>query len=220
MKKRKLFTIIVVILVISMMGLSAQCGFGGESPTLELEIYDGPDYSESDGMCYYRVEAISTGTPAPQVEFAQDDNVEAIGTGRVEVGVEVGDTYTLTATATNSAGTATVSIVLDGNCGDETEVTETDEDADGNKEKVGAPGREKPPKKRRATGQQKTDYDPLRRLVLNGRLHIGRIKAAKARIQDLALEVAGKDGVFNLDPLHLNLYKHYLPMLLSNNYLS
>ena len=130
MKKRKLLIAIVALMVIAMLGLSAQCGFGGEVPTLELEIYDGPDYSESDGMCYYRIEAISKGTPAPAIEFADDDNVEVIGTGRVEVAVEEGDSYTLTATATNSAGTATVSIVLDGDCGGDTEATEADADAD------------------------------------------------------------------------------------------
>ena len=116
MQKRKFFIILAITMIIPLIGLSAQCGFGGEAPTLKLEIYDGPDYSESDDICYYRVEATATGMPEPEVEFSTDDNVDPLGSGRVEVGVEAGDSYTLTATATNSAGTATVSIILAGEC--------------------------------------------------------------------------------------------------------
>ncbi|MEA2016709.1 MAG: hypothetical protein U9O59_08455 [Actinomycetota bacterium] len=70
-------------------------------------------------MCYYRVESIVDGEPDPDVEFSEDDNVEVLGSGRAEVGVEVGDSYTLIATATNPGGTATASIVLSGECGEE-----------------------------------------------------------------------------------------------------
>ena len=128
MQKRKLLITIVAILTISLIGLAATCLAPSEAPTLELEIYDGPDYSESDNMCYYRVEAKATGMPESEIEFDEDDNVTLLGSGRVEVGVEVGDTYTLTATATNSAGTATVSIVLEGECG--VESADADDDAD------------------------------------------------------------------------------------------
>jgi len=141
MQKRKLFITLAAILTISLIGLSATCLAPGEDPTLELEIYDGPDYSESDNMCYYRVEAIATGMPAPEIEFDEGDNVSSLGSGRVEVGVEIGDTYTLTATAKNSAGTATFSIILEGGCGEEevvdddaadtdTDTADTDTDAD------------------------------------------------------------------------------------------
>jgi hypothetical protein len=118
MQKRKFFIILAIIIIIPLIGLSAQCGgpseVPGEAPTLKLEIYDGPDYSESDNMCYYRVEATVTGMP--EIEFAADDNVNPLGPGRVEVGVDIGDSYTLTATAKNSAGTATGSITLLGEC--------------------------------------------------------------------------------------------------------
>ena len=141
MQKRKLFITLAAILTISLIGLSATCLAPGEDPTLELEIYDGPDYSESDNMCYYRVEAIATGMPAPEIEFDEGDNVSSLGSGRVEVGVEIGDTYTLTATAKNSAGAATFSIILEGGCGEEevvdddaadtdTDTADTDTDAD------------------------------------------------------------------------------------------
>jgi hypothetical protein len=128
MQRTKLFITLAVILTISMIGLSATCLAPGEAPTLTLEIYDGPDYSESDNMCYYRVEAVATGMPEPEIEFDEDDNVDPLSSGRVEVGVEVGDSYTLNATANNSAGTASVSIVLEGECGDAD--ADADDDAD------------------------------------------------------------------------------------------
>ena len=56
MKKRKLFIVITTVLIISLMGLPVACLAPGEAPTLKLEIYDGPIYSESDDMCYYKVE--------------------------------------------------------------------------------------------------------------------------------------------------------------------
>ena len=97
MQKKKIILALVVILATSMTCLAVTCLAPSEAPTLELEIYDGPDYSESDNMYYYRVEATATGMPEPEIEFAQDDNVNLLGTGRVEVGVEVEDSYTLTA---------------------------------------------------------------------------------------------------------------------------
>ena len=130
MQKRKLLITIVAILTISLISLAVTCLAPSEAPTLELEIYNGPDYSESDNMCYYRVEAKTTGMPEPEIEFDDDDNVSLLGSGRVEVGVEVGDTYTLTAAATNSAGTASVSIILEGECGEESADSDADADAD------------------------------------------------------------------------------------------
>ncbi len=145
MKKNKLYIILAVLAVIALFSFAALCNqcsapvedkvavpamemveeeYAGdeddrdaEAPTIELEIYDGPDYSEPDNICYYRVEAIATGIPAPEIVFDDDNNVNLIGSGRVEVGIEVGDSYTLTATAKNSAGTAAVSIELVGDCG-------------------------------------------------------------------------------------------------------
>ncbi len=122
MQKRMLFITLAAIISISLISVSAQCAIAGEAPTIELEIYDGPDYSEPNGMCYYRLEATVTGIPDPEVTFGDVDNVNPLGSGRVEVGVEVGDSYTLTATASNTQGTASASITLKGGC--EEEVTE------------------------------------------------------------------------------------------------
>ena len=57
------------------------------------------------------------------------------------------------------------------------------------------------------SGKKKIDYTPLRKLILDGVIHVGEIKAHGAKIQDLDMKVRGKNGVFNLDPLALKLYE-------------
>ncbi len=54
---------------------------------------------------------------------------------------------------------------------------------------------------------QKTDYTPLRRLVMDGRVKIGKLTVSKAKIQDVLLQVTAKNGRINLDPMQLNLYQ-------------
>lgn len=58
-----------------------------------------------------------------------------------------------------------------------------------------------------AIEQKEPDYAPLRRLTLNGSLRIGELIISNAKIQDLFLKIAGKNGVFNLDPVTLKLYQ-------------
>jgi AsmA protein len=53
----------------------------------------------------------------------------------------------------------------------------------------------------------KADYTPLRRLFLDGQLKIDRLIANKAKIQDVILKIRAKNGIFNLDPLKLNMYQ-------------
>lgn len=55
--------------------------------------------------------------------------------------------------------------------------------------------------------QEKTDYTPLRSLVLDGTFRVDKLKAYGARIQDVYGKVWGKDGRFKLDPLTLKLYQ-------------
>jgi len=87
------------------------------APTIELKIYQGPTYSEADGVCYYRIKATVTGNPAPTIEFSKDDSSGAFGSKKAQVNLhDPGDTYTLTATATNSEGTATDSIDISWGC--------------------------------------------------------------------------------------------------------
>jgi AsmA protein len=66
----------------------------------------------------------------------------------------------------------------------------------GEKSKKPAPGATK-----------KADYTPLRRLILDGQLKIDTLIANKARIQDVILKIHAKNGIFNLDPLKLNMYQ-------------
>ncbi len=54
---------------------------------------------------------------------------------------------------------------------------------------------------------KKTDYAPLRKLVLDGSFQAGQLKVANARIQDLKVKVTGKKGRFQLNPLSMNLYQ-------------
>ena len=54
---------------------------------------------------------------------------------------------------------------------------------------------------------KKTDYTPLRRLVLNGTMQIGRLKIKNAKIENIHLKLAGEKGIFNLNPLTMALYQ-------------
>ena len=55
--------------------------------------------------------------------------------------------------------------------------------------------------------KKKTDYAPLRRLILDGRLKIGRLVIKKAKIQDILLQIKARNGIISLDPMRLNLYQ-------------
>jgi len=55
--------------------------------------------------------------------------------------------------------------------------------------------------------QEKTDYTPLRRLVLDSAIRVGTLKGFGAKIQDVYMEVSGKNGRFHVDPLTLKLYQ-------------
>jgi hypothetical protein len=88
-----------------------------EAPTIELTIDEGPFYSPADEICYYRIEATVTGIPSPRIEWSKDDSHGAWGPRVAQINLNSpGETYTLTATARNSAGSATDSIVLSWGC--------------------------------------------------------------------------------------------------------
>ena len=55
--------------------------------------------------------------------------------------------------------------------------------------------------------KQKTDYTPLRRLILDGLIKIGQLTINKANVQDVYLKIKAKNGIFNLDPMKLNMYQ-------------
>ncbi|MGW8304092.1 MAG: AsmA family protein, partial [Desulfobacterales bacterium] len=63
------------------------------------------------------------------------------------------------------------------------------------------PAAEKP------TQKQAADYEPLRKLILDGRFQVGQLIVNKAKIENLQLQIKAKDGMFNLDPLKLKMYQ-------------
>ncbi|GAJ02449.1 unnamed protein product, partial [marine sediment metagenome] len=88
-----------------------------EAPTITLEVYEGPIYSAADDVCYWRVKANVIGKPNPTVEFNKDDSGGAWGSKKVQINLsDPSETFTLTATATNTEGSATDSIVLEWGC--------------------------------------------------------------------------------------------------------
>jgi AsmA protein len=74
-----------------------------------------------------------------------------------------------------------------------------------------APGKNKAAQERTESGAPKTkkqvDYSPLRRLALNGTVHIEKLKIKNAKIERFYFKVAGEQGVFNLRPLTMGLYQ-------------
>jgi len=88
------------------------------TPTINLEIYEGPTYSAGDDICYYRIKATVTGDPAPTVSFSKDDSGGVWGPLKTQINLKRNTpNYTLTAKATNSAGQAMNSITLTWGCG-------------------------------------------------------------------------------------------------------
>jgi len=85
------------------------------APTITLEIYEGPE--SAGNICYYRIKANVSGVPAPEVEWSRDDSNGAWGQHKAQVNINnPGNTYTLTAKATNLSGTATDSLELSWGC--------------------------------------------------------------------------------------------------------
>jgi len=62
-------------------------------------------------------------------------------------------------------------------------------------------------KKEAPAKKEKPDYRPLRKLVLDGTIKVGKLKAKGAHVQDILVKVRGKGGLFHLDPLSLKLYQ-------------
>ena len=56
-------------------------------------------------------------------------------------------------------------------------------------------------------GPEKTDYTPLRKMVLDGKARVGMLKAQGMTIQEVDLKVKGRNGLIQLDPLLAKLYQ-------------
>ncbi len=89
----------------------------GTVPTIQLKIFEGPLYSSSDDICYYRIVAEVTGDPFPSIVFDKDDSLGSLGSNKAQVNItRESQSYTLSATAKNSMGTSSDSITLNWNC--------------------------------------------------------------------------------------------------------
>lgn len=71
---------------------------------------------------------------------------------------------------------------------------------------------EKSPKKT-SKEPAEIDYGPLRRLVLDGQVTVGELVASGARANNVLLKITGRDGVFDLNPLSLDLYQGSMSLL-------
>ncbi|MCG9478684.1 MAG: hypothetical protein K9H14_00565 [Actinomycetia bacterium] len=87
-----------------------------EAPTIKLKIVEGPTFSEEDKVCYYKVSAETTGIPEPEISFSKDDSNGAWGSNKVQINLKNNNSYTLTATASNSEGSSSDSIALTWGC--------------------------------------------------------------------------------------------------------
>ena len=81
-------------------------------PTLKIIVYEGPVIVQDSDMCYYRVEAIVTGNPAPIIKFSKDDSNGAWGKNKAQVNLKNGESYDLVVTVVNSVGSVTKHIEL------------------------------------------------------------------------------------------------------------
>jgi AsmA protein len=62
-------------------------------------------------------------------------------------------------------------------------------------------------KKEQPAQPGKTDYTPLRKMVLDGKARIGMLTSKGVKIEDIELKVKARNGVIQLDPLLAKLYK-------------
>jgi len=58
-----------------------------------------------------------------------------------------------------------------------------------------------------ATPSKKIDYSPLRKLVMDGNIKVGKLKASGAVVENVDVHILAKNGIVTIDPLGLNLYK-------------
>jgi AsmA protein len=52
-----------------------------------------------------------------------------------------------------------------------------------------------------------TNYEPLRKLILDGTVKVGRLKASGATVEDVDIHIVAKNGIITIDPMDLNLYQ-------------
>ena len=61
--------------------------------------------------------------------------------------------------------------------------------------------------------QPQIDYAPLRSLVLNGDVTVGTLTAHGAKIQNFVVKIKGEEGIFDLDPVKVDLYQGHVDIV-------
>jgi AsmA protein len=69
------------------------------------------------------------------------------------------------------------------------------------------PAKEKTGHDEKKAEPKKTDYAPVRKLVLDGVIQIGSLTVKSAKVQDVHIKISGRNGVFHLDPMTARLYQ-------------
>ncbi len=94
-------------------------------PSIRLQIYEGPIYSNLDESCSYIVKAVVSGKPFPDIKFSRDDSNGALGFDKAKISLKQNmRSYTLTATASNYLGTVMDSITLNWGCNSSPKILE------------------------------------------------------------------------------------------------
>ncbi len=57
------------------------------------------------------------------------------------------------------------------------------------------------------SSKKKTDYRALRKLLLDGKIKVGKLKASGATVEDVDIHILAKNGIITIDPMNLNLYQ-------------
>ena len=66
------------------------------------------------------------------------------------------------------------------------------------------------PKDKADEKKGETDYAPLRKMIVDGTVKIGKLTASNAKIENFVLKINGENGVFDIDPLSLDFYQGHL----------
>jgi len=81
-------------------------------PGVSLQIILGPEYAQENSVCYWRIKAVVSGNPAPEIKFSRDDSNGSWGPDIVQVNLSEGQSYTLICDIKNSEGSASSSLTL------------------------------------------------------------------------------------------------------------
>ncbi|KJS28712.1 MAG: hypothetical protein VR64_23000 [Desulfatitalea sp. BRH_c12] len=65
--------------------------------------------------------------------------------------------------------------------------------------------------------EKKTDYTPLRRLVLDAQIKIGEMKIKNARTRNIVMKASANKGIIRLDPMTVDLYQGHMSLATTIN---